>query len=166
MKKGFTLIELLVVVLIIAILAAVALPQYTNAVEKSRATEALVIVKALRDAQVRHYLQNDSYAGNFESLDVSISGTAGAGCSDVSSQVSSSITTSANITYCVRDDGYVTAARQPDLLWGIDTFANPAANIILRCVAVMGTKGEGLCQSLTGDTNPVLGSGKGRYMFK
>ena len=50
-KKGFTLIELLVVVLIIGILSSVALPQYTKAVEKSRAAQVWPILKAINDAE-------------------------------------------------------------------------------------------------------------------
>ena len=69
---GFTLIELLVVVLIIGILAAVALPQYTWVVEKSRASEALAVLKTFRDAEEVYYMANGSYADNPEDLDVKV----------------------------------------------------------------------------------------------
>ena len=58
--RGFTLIELLVVVLIIGILAAVALPQYEKAVEKSRMAEAVQVVSSLQKA-VDIYVMTNGY---------------------------------------------------------------------------------------------------------
>ena len=57
-KKAFTLIELLVVVLIIGILAAVAVPQYEKAVEKSRVTQALTFLDAIYKGYQLCVLQN------------------------------------------------------------------------------------------------------------
>ena len=69
---GFTLIELLVVVLIIGILAAVALPQYQKAVEKSRAVQALVVLKAVYDAAEAYYVANGTAPTTMEDLSVEI----------------------------------------------------------------------------------------------
>lgn len=79
MRKGFTLIELLVVVLIIGILASVAVPMYTRAVEKSRAAKMIASVRALSDAQRTYYMANGKYARSFEELDIDFGAPALAG---------------------------------------------------------------------------------------
>ena len=77
-NSGFTLIELLVVVLIIGILAAMALPQYFKAVERSRMGEAVTLMANIAQAQQRKYLQINKYTKDFRGLDVAPKGATGA----------------------------------------------------------------------------------------
>ncbi len=63
-KTGFTLIELLVVVLIIGILSAIALPQYTKAVEKARMTEAMTLLSSWRPLVEEYILSTGCNAGD------------------------------------------------------------------------------------------------------
>ena len=52
MKKGFTLIELMIVIAIIGILAAVAIPMYSDYTKKSRTSEVPGTLKQLAEMQV------------------------------------------------------------------------------------------------------------------
>ncbi len=70
--KGFTLIELLVVVLIIAILAAVAMPQYQKAVRKAQTREVLVAIDALDKAQASLFLTEPYRVLTKEKSDIEI----------------------------------------------------------------------------------------------
>jgi type IV pilus assembly protein PilE len=71
MQRGLTLIELMVVVAVLAILASVAYPLYTNQAQKSRRADAKAALQTIALAQERFFTVNNKYAGNLSSLQIS-----------------------------------------------------------------------------------------------
>ena len=113
-RKGFTLIEMLVVVLIIAVLAAIAFPQYQLSVLKTRYTQLMVMGDALRKAQDAYYLVHGKYALKINDLDITIPGDCRVG-------------DSGGIIYCpkfrcVVNDGWVNAETLGDVYCLMDRY--------------------------------------------
>jgi prepilin-type N-terminal cleavage/methylation domain-containing protein len=61
MKKGFTLIELLIVVAIIAILAAIAVPNFLEAQVRAKVSRAKSDLRSLATALESYYVDNNNY---------------------------------------------------------------------------------------------------------
>lgn len=72
---GFTLVELAVTMVIAAILAAVAIPAYSNYVRKAHRTEAKSTLLDLASLEERYYSTNNNYTQT--PTDLGYSGTAG-----------------------------------------------------------------------------------------
>ena len=68
--KGFTLIEVMITVVIVAVIAAVAVPNYTDYVTRSKFTEAHGQLADLRVKMEQYYMDNRRYSSD----------TAGATC--------------------------------------------------------------------------------------
>jgi len=133
-QQGFTLIELLVVVLIIGILSAVALPQYQKAVEKSRATEALVNVRSIVQSVQLYKMANGAPTKDFDALDVVPNGTRTADGKVVLK----------NFTYDIRN-------LNPDTLEGFEVVAtrNDADNDVMKYYIYFSHGGNMNCVAMT-----------------
>lgn len=62
-QRGFTLIELMITVVIVAILAAVALPAYNDYVARGKIQEATTTLSDARVKLEQHFQDNRTYAG-------------------------------------------------------------------------------------------------------
>ncbi len=71
-KLGFTLIEVLSVVMILAILTAIALPQYSKSVQRATAANALINVKTIFDSAKRFKSTSSHWPTAFNQLDVEL----------------------------------------------------------------------------------------------
>lgn len=71
-NEGFTLVELLVVIIIIGILSSIALPTFLNQANKARESEAKTYVSTVTRAQQSYRLQNQTYTGDIDELEVGL----------------------------------------------------------------------------------------------
>ncbi len=70
MKKGFTLLEILIVIIIIAILATFAIPQYIRAAKRAIASEAISVIGSIKGALARYYQEHGDITTSFDDLDI------------------------------------------------------------------------------------------------
>lgn len=62
-QAGFTLLELMITVTVIAILAAIAVPQFGDYTKRGKITEAVATLSDLRVRAERFYADNRTYVG-------------------------------------------------------------------------------------------------------
>ena len=67
-KKGFTLIELMIVVVIIGILAAIAIPRFSQVSNRAKQAEAGPILKQVCSLAQTYWDQKDTDAGDIDAL--------------------------------------------------------------------------------------------------
>ncbi len=151
MSRGFTLMEMLVVVLIVALLASFAIPQYRMAVVRTKMATLIPMVRALKDGMEMNYLVNGTYPDRFAG-DVIMDVDMFAGCTSTNPE--GWITCPDDVYFDIYGwtqltVGAVDARHQVAYLMWLDNSAHPREK---RCLANRDNDmANKLCKSLGGE---------------
>ncbi len=112
-NKGITLIELLIVIMIVGVLAAIAIPAYTNYMQRARRVDAKTALEQLRAAQEMFRAERGRYSndGNDGNAMLLLSNTFGV--PPTSGDYNLSFTTSGPNSFTAQADPF-TARQQSD----------------------------------------------------
>ena len=76
-RKGFTLLELIVVLIVLSVLIAIALPQYTAFVERGRALEAINALGSIKTAEEANRISGTANSYNAATADGDVNANLG-----------------------------------------------------------------------------------------
>lgn len=71
-KKGYSFVELIVGLMVLSSFMVLLLPKYSTAIEKTKLSEGINILKALSEAQMVYQFEHHVYTDNLPDLDVEI----------------------------------------------------------------------------------------------
>jgi type IV pilus assembly protein PilE len=106
-SAGFTLIELMVTIVVAAILAAIAIPSYTNQMRKSRRTEAKQALLDMAAREERYFATNSAYSSTPSNL--GYSGTFPINIGNNYYQISACVSATASVSAACSDAGTAAA---------------------------------------------------------
>ncbi len=142
LKKGFTLVEMLVVVLMLGILAGMATVGYFTTLEKSRAREAINILRHWQAARAIYFAEAENTAAIESDPNATLTRL----------QIDSNITNNKYFT-CTPQTSSIVCTRNNN------NFSIVANDSHLYCCwsGVNNTSSEKLCTNLSGPTNTIQG---------
>jgi prepilin-type N-terminal cleavage/methylation domain-containing protein len=141
-SKGFTLIELLVVVIILAILAAIVIPQFANSTVDAKEATLDANLAAMRSSIEQYKIQHSTYPGaTVASGGTGCTGTVGTGAANTAQAFIEQMTLASNLagqTCTVADASYRFGpyVRQTIPNEPINNKGSAAADIVVTTTAV------------------------------
>ncbi len=82
--RGFTLIELMIAMIVVAVLAAIALPAYMDSVRKGRRADAVSLMSQVAQAEERWRANASTYSNDFGTSFLNVRSTAASGVTSLS----------------------------------------------------------------------------------